>query len=111
MNKLNQETNSESLVCNTCSYDANPKHLTTCEICGTPLSLPSEVNKSRKQQLSQQLRSKYSLLKQTKFLLPLILLLITGGGFFFTLINFLLKIRQIKRLAPVKIIRINSYKK
>lgn len=91
MNKLNQETNSEYIVCNNCSYDANPKHLTTCEICGTPLSLPSEVNKSRKQQPNQQLRSKYSLPKQTKFLLPLIFLLITGGGFFLYINQFFIK--------------------
>ena len=94
MNKLDPETHSEYIVCNNCSYAANPKHSSKCEICGSPLSLPSEVNKARKQQQNQKLNSKYSLFWKPKFLLPLILLLIAGGGFFFYINQFFIKNTQ-----------------
>ena len=94
MNKFNQKTHSEYIVCNNCSYDANPKDSSKCEICGSPLSSPSEANTAHKQQPKQKFNIKYSLFKKPKFLLPLILLLIAGGGFFFYINQFVIKSTQ-----------------
>jgi OmpA-OmpF porin, OOP family len=78
MNKLNIGTDSEYLVCSNCSYDANSSESINCEICGNPLSLPSDPIKNRQQESKQKLKLKSSLLKSLKFLLPLLLLLIAG---------------------------------
>ena len=66
MNKFNQKTHSEYIVCNNCSYDANPKDSSKCEICGSPLSSPSEANTAHKQQPKQKFNIKYSLFKKPK---------------------------------------------
>lgn len=90
MNKPNQDTSSEYIACRYCSYDANEKHFTKCEVCGHPLSLPLVESEPPKQQLARPLNTKYSLFKRSKFLLPL-LLLIAGGGLFLYINQFLVK--------------------
>ena len=88
MDKFDQKNHSEYITCSNCSYDANPKHFSNCEICGSPL--PSETNTARQQQLKQKLNSKYSFFKNPKFLVPL-LLLIAGGSFFLYINQFFIK--------------------
>ena len=81
MKKLNQKDSSEYIVCSNCSYEANEKDLTECEICGHPLSVTLTVTESpKKLQLAPQKRS----LNPSRFISPL-LLLIAGGGLLLSL--------------------------
>ena len=86
MDKLNREIGSEYIVCHHCGYDANEKDCIKCQYCGTPLSLNSGGIESEpefeQQELNQQLKPQNNSVKKSNFLLPLLSLLILGGGLF-----------------------------